>query len=68
MNEERFIEIETKILHQDLTIEDMHNVLVKQQAQIEQLELTLNALVKRFREPAGGENEIGPHNQKPPNY
>lgn len=66
--EQRFIDLETKVLHQELIIEDLHKVVLEQQEKLHQLDVTLNALVKRLRETGANEPEIGPHNEKPPHY
>jgi SlyX protein len=66
--EKRFIDIETKILHQEIILEDLHKVVVDQQEKLQNLEATLAVLVKRLRNSSSGEHEIGPHNEKPPHY
>lgn len=66
MSDQRLIEIETKLAHQELLIDDLNNVITKQQTTIDQLETALKALIKR-----SGESEarpLGPANQKPPHY
>lgn len=68
MTEERFIEIETKITHQELLIEQLNKVIYEQQSKIDQLEAILTALVKRTREVIEPGLEIGPANDKPPHY
>ncbi|HEY8270033.1 MAG TPA: SlyX family protein [Pseudobdellovibrionaceae bacterium] len=68
MTEERFIEIETKITHQEFLIEQLNKVIYEQQGKINQLETILTALVKRTQEIMNPEPEIGPANDKPPHY
>jgi SlyX protein len=68
MSEQRFIDIETKLLHQEMLNEDLHKALLEQQEKIRSLETTLAALVKRFRDGATADRELGPHNEKPPHY
>lgn len=63
--EKRLIDLETKISFQDQTIEDLHEVLYKQQKQIDQLEKNIEILQNNFK--AGDGNEIRP-NEKPPHY
>ena len=64
MNEERFIAIETKILHQDRIIEELHEVIYRQQNTINKLEKKL----KQMEDMANADNEIRPTNEKPPHY
>lgn len=66
MSEERLIDIETKILHQENLIEELNQVVYSQQKTIDKLEKLLNGLTSRLRE-ALGEEEIRP-NEKPPHY
>ena len=64
MNEDRFIAIETKILHQERLLEELHQVLYEQQATIDKLEKKL----KKFEEITTEDSEIRPANEKPPHY
>lgn len=68
ITEERFIDLESRILKQDILLEDLNQVLYSQQKQIDQLESALSGLVKRLRALSEGGNEIGPANEKPPHY
>jgi SlyX protein len=65
MNEERLIEIETKLSHQENLLEELHQVLYRQQETIDQMEKALKVLVKRVPDES---KEVGPGNQKPPHY
>lgn len=67
-DEQRLIDIETKILQQELSIEELHQVIYRQQKTIDQLEVKITGLVQRFREVSAGGPEIGPGNEKPPHY
>jgi SlyX protein len=62
--EKRIIDLETKISFQDQTIEDLHDMIYKQQQQITQLE---KAFENFHRQIKSGENDIRP-NEKPPHY
>ncbi len=62
--EKRLIDLETKISYQDQTIEDLHEVIYKQQQQILQLEKAIDNFQKQMK---SGDNEIRP-NEKPPHY
>lgn len=66
--ENRIIELEIKLTHQDLKTEELSEVVYKQQLQIENLQKSLSLLEKRFITGAPGELEIGPANEKPPHY
>ncbi|KYG67262.1 SlyX protein [Bdellovibrio bacteriovorus] len=67
MTEERLIDIETKIAHQEHLLEELSQVLYEQQKTIDHLEKRLIQLSKKIEDgPDGG--DIGPANQKPPHY
>ena len=62
MSEERFIEIEMKLSHQEVLLSELHQVLYKQQETIDTLEKKLKAVMKDM------ESQEGPANKKPPHY
>lgn len=64
MNEERFITIEMKISHQERLLEELHEVIYKQQETIDKLQKKLEQL----EDMANADNEIRPANEKPPHY
>lgn len=66
--ETRFIDLETKIAHQELLLEELSQVLYEQQKTIDKLEARLTLLSKRMDEAVEGGPEVGPANQKPPHY
>lgn len=68
MSEQRFIEIETKISHQEALLEDLNQVICKQQETINLLEKKIAALIERFRETTGGNSGGLAGNEKPPHY
>jgi SlyX protein len=69
MTEERIIELETKISHQELAIEDLQQAVYDQQKSIEALRLRVERLAKQLDGVTGeGAPEIGPANDKPPHY
>lgn len=68
MIEQRLIDIETKIAHQDFLIEELNQVIYEQQKTIDKLELTLTSLATRFKDAMGGENDIRGPDEKPPHY
>lgn len=67
MSEQRFIDIETKIAHQEFLLEELNQVLYQQQKTIDALETTLKTLTKRLEGLGDGDSIRGP-NEKPPHY
>ncbi len=63
-NEERFINIETKISHQEVMLEELHQVIYQQQEQID----LLNKNLKLFVQQMTSDSEIRPAGEKPPHY
>lgn len=68
VDDEKLIDIETKLAHQEHTIAELNDALSSQQAQIAGLETLVNALKDRVRAlsdaaPAagGGDDEPPPH-------
>jgi SlyX protein len=68
MSEERLIEIESKLAHQDQLMLELNEVVTEQQAKIMQLEQLCSSLVERVR--AMGESVPGdaPQDDRPPHY
>lgn len=66
MSEERLINIETKVSHQDYLIEELNLVLYQQQQTIDQIQKTLAAFIKKYKELEKATQ--GPGDQKPPHY
>jgi SlyX protein len=66
MSEERFINIETKVAHQEALIEELNAVLYQQQVTIEQIQKTLAAFIKRYKDLE--KTTHGPADEKPPHY
>lgn len=67
-NEQRFIDIESKILQQEVDLEALHQAVYKQQELIDLLETKISGLLKRFRDATDEGTEMGPSNEKPPHY
>ncbi len=67
MNEDRLIDIETKLAHQDQTLVELNDVITQQQASIMKLEQLCAALSERLASisealPAGtSQDETPPH-------
>lgn len=62
--QERLVNIEMKISHQDLIIEDLNQVIYQQQQTIDVLSKKLKLLEDQFR----ADPNIGPAGEKPPHY
>ncbi|WP_082616717.1 SlyX family protein [Massilia sp. Root418] len=62
----RFVDIEIKIAHQEDMVESLNQRIYEQQKQIDKLEQMLHALAQHVRDnPQGGQ---GPVNERPPHY
>ncbi len=69
MNEERFIEIETKLSYQEKTIKDLNDVICEQQEEIDNLNAICKKLTNLIKEHAQMVSGIdAPANEKPPHY
>lgn len=68
MNEERLVEIETKIAHQEVLVGELNQVITRQQETIDQLQAALKKFFNQYRERNGDGNTVGPADQKPPHY
>lgn len=68
MSEDRFIDIETKLAHQEQLVSELNDVLTEQQARIMQLEQLSRSLIDRVRAigESGGDSE--PSDERPPHY
>ena len=67
MTEQRFVDIETKLAHQEHLVLELNDVITKQQEKIMRLEALCDSIIERVRSlgeaaPAGsGEDEVPPH-------
>lgn len=68
MSEQRLIDLETKISHQEIDIEALQDTVYEHQKTIDQLVDKLNKLSGRFDAETNSGLEIGPANEKPPHY
>ena len=69
MSEERLIELETRVAHQERLIEELNDVLTDQQSQLTRLEQTAEALKDRLRALGeGGAGASDPEAERPPHY
>lgn len=65
--EQRLINLETKVAYQDKIIEDLNEVIYKQDKQLIALEKSLELLRTQVQSFQSGDNEIRGH-EKPPHY
>jgi SlyX protein len=72
MIEDRLIEIETKISFQEDMLQELNNVVCRQQKQIDQLEAVCKSLIDHVRAlseaAAEGKSDGGMLNERPPHY
>ncbi|WP_027362848.1 SlyX family protein [Desulfospira joergensenii] len=69
MDENRLIDMETKLAYQEKIIKDLNDVVCEQQKVIEKLEAGYKKLTKLFNEQAKMVSGIeGPADEKPPHY
>jgi len=68
MSEDRLIDIETKLAHQDQLLFELNAVVTEQQARIMQLEQMGTSLLARIREIGAAQPDDGPQDERPPHY
>jgi SlyX protein len=68
MSEERFIELETRLAHQDQLLNELNDVVTGQQAKIMQLDELCKSLVARIRSIAEAMPATDPGDERPPHY
>ena len=68
MNEERLVNIETKITFQEDLIEELNKVVYQQQKKLDRQEATCESLVRHIESLAEARNEGMPANERPPHY
>ena len=67
MTEERLVDIEVKLAHQEQLLIDLDQVVTDQQAKIMRLEELCNELIERVRAAGEGATDA-PHDERPPHY
>tara|TARA_B110001454_G_C12723068_1_gene435678 strand:+ start:12305 stop:12508 length:204 start_codon:yes stop_codon:yes gene_type:complete len=67
MIEQRLIEMETRFLYQENTIEQLNQVVTAQADELRQLKATLDVVTKNLKHLLENAAEIRPH-EKPPHY
>jgi SlyX protein len=68
VNEDRMVDIETKIAYQEDLLQALNRIVSEQQKQIDQLELTCNALTARVRDLVDAGGSSNTQDEKPPHY
>ncbi|MGI9249372.1 MAG: SlyX family protein [Woeseiaceae bacterium] len=68
MSEERFIDLESRLAHQDKLLNELNDVVTEQQAKIMQLDELCKSLITRVRSMGDAMPASDPGNEKPPHY
>jgi SlyX protein len=68
MSEERFIDLETRLAHQDQLLHELNDVVTAQQAKLMHLEELCRSLIDRVRAVSDGTPEGDPADERPPHY
>lgn len=68
MSEDRFIDLETRLSHQDQLLHELNDVVTAQQAKIMQLEELCRSLIDRVRAVGEAPPEGDPADEVPPHY
>lgn len=68
MNEERLIEIETKVLYQEDTVEQLNQVICRQEEEIRKIQVAMTALTNSFKNLLEMTQGAKPGHEKPPHY
>jgi SlyX protein len=66
--EDRFIDIEIKLAHQEDLVESLNQVVYQQSKRIDRLEGMLTKLADHVRDNAASGGAAGTANEKPPHY
>lgn len=68
MSEERMIDIETRLAHQDQMLIELNAALSNQQESIMTLERLCASMVERLQSLGEGDGPAGPQDERPPHY
>jgi SlyX protein len=68
MNDDRLVEIETKLAYQEDTIQQLNDVICQQQKQIDRLELLCEHLLERIKTNPETQTLGAAIDEKPPHY
>jgi len=67
MSEERFVDIEVKLAHQEQVVSELNEVVTEQQAKLMQLEELCTSLIQRVRSIGEGAAD-SEQDERPPHY
>ena len=68
MSEDRFIDLESRLTHQDQLLSELNEVMTQQQAKLMQLESLCNSLISRVRSIGDAMPDGDPTDETPPHY
>jgi SlyX protein len=68
MSEERFIDLETRLAHQDNLLHELNDVVSRQQTKIMQLEALCQSLIARVCSIGEALPDAGGNDEGPPHY
>ena len=68
MSEDRLVEIESKLAHQEHLLFELNDVITNQQEKIMQLQELCGSLVERVRSIGDALPDDAPQDQRPPHY
>jgi SlyX protein len=68
MSEDRLIDIESKLAHQEQLLTELNEVITEQQGRIMQLEQLSTSLIERVRAIGDATPDEGPVDERPPHY
>ncbi len=68
MSEERFIDLESRLAHQDQLLHELNDVVTGQQVKLMQLEALCQSLIERVRSIGEGGGSGDPADERPPHY
>lgn len=68
MSEERFIDLESRLAHQDQLLHELNDVVTAQQAKIMQLDELCRSLIDRVRSMGDGVSTDDAGDERPPHY
>jgi SlyX protein len=68
MHDERLIDIESKLAHQENLLAELNSALTSQQAQIMRLETLCETLIEQIRSMSDGTSSADAAEERPPHY
>lgn len=68
MSDERFIDLETRLAHQDHLLNELNDIVTRQQAKITQLDELCRSLISRVRSIGEALSDADNADERPPHY